>query len=355
MITFVIPSYNNLKHLKNCVTSIHKHAPKAELIIFDDNSDDGTFEWLENLKSNNIYIQKTDQRLGHTILYDRGIKLASNNIVGILHADMIIGPNYVENIIKHLKPGKVVCGTRVEPPLHPPGNEKIIENFGLDFDDLNVEAFEQFCIQSQVTYKDQTTKGMFAPWVINKEDFLNMGGHDPGFAPFPYEDSDIFQRWLLAGYELIQSRDAFVYHLTCRGHRWNKQIGVNDDYFKVVEEKARKYYIKKWGSWIENDAYAHPVLIPVYKKCSIVENYSPFNGEEFLGDINPENIDDYDVIINLDLKQINQSDFQVITQLNKIIQETNDIGDFELGNIKVKIKNINDISKDPIFIKNVVS
>jgi glycosyltransferase involved in cell wall biosynthesis len=299
MITFVIPSYNNLKHLKNCITSIHKHAPKAELIIFDDNSDDGTFEWLESLKSNNIYIQKTDQRLGHTILYDRGIKLASNNIVGILHADMIIGPNYVENIIKHLKPGKVVCGTRVEPPLHPPGNEKIIENFGLD--------------------------------------------------------SDIFQRWLLAGYELIQSRDAFVYHLTCRGHRWNKQIGVNDDYFKVVEEKARKYYIKKWGSWIENDAYAHPVLIPVYKKCSIVENYSPFNGEEFLGDVNPENIDDYDVIINLDLKQINQSDFQVITQLNKIIQETNDIGDFELGNIKVKIKNINDISKDPIFIKNVVS
>ena len=110
--------------------------------------------------------------------------------------------------------------------------------------------------------------------------------------------------------------DAFVYHLTCRGHRWNEKIGVNDDYFKIAEEKARKYYIKKWGSWIENDLYGHPILTPVYKKCSIVSNYIPFNGEEFLGDINPKNIDDYDIIINLDLKQINQNDFKVITQLN---------------------------------------
>lgn len=355
MITFVVPSHNNLRHLKNCITSIQKHAPFSEIIVFDDASDDGTFEWLETLKSNNIYIQRVDQRLGHTILYDRGIKLASNNIVGIFHADMIMGPHYVENVMKHITPGKVVCGTRIEPPLHPPGNEKIIENFGMDFDDLNIDAFESFCIERQAMYRGETTKGMFAPWIIYKDDFLAMGGHDSGFAPFPYEDSDIFQRWLLAGYELVQSRDAFVYHLTCRGHRWNKQVGVNDDYFKIAEENARKYYIKKWGSWIENDMYAHPVLIPVYKKCSIVENYTPFNGEEFLGDINPENTDQYDIVIKLDLQKVTQPDFQVITQLNKIIQETNDIGNFEIGNINIEIKTINDVSKDPIFIRNEMS
>jgi len=64
------------------------------------------------------------------------------------------------------------------------------------------------------------------------------------FAPFPYEDSDIFQRWILAGYELIQSRDAFVYHLTCRGHRWTEQVGRDDDYFKQVSEKAGRNYLR---------------------------------------------------------------------------------------------------------------
>ena len=74
--------------------------------------------------------------------------------------------------------------------------------------------------------------------------------------------------------------------------------------------------------------------------------------KEYYPDLNVEqcNLDtpewkwgNYDIIINLDLKQINQNDFKVITQLNKIIQETNDTGEFELGNIKVEIKNINDM------------
>jgi glycosyltransferase involved in cell wall biosynthesis len=222
MISFIIPSYNNLKHLKNVYTSIRKHAPQAEIILLDDGSNDGTWEWMqeiETLPGNKTRITRSEERVGHTILYDKGIELATNEIVGILHADMILGSNYVENMLKHLSPGKVVCATRIEPPLHPEGKEKIIRDFGMDFNTLNIEAFEQFVLETQLEFKDQTTKGMFAPWILYKSDFQAIGGHDPIFAPFPYEDSDIFQRWILAGYELIQSRDAFVYHLTCRGHR----------------------------------------------------------------------------------------------------------------------------------------
>ena len=32
---------------------------------------------------------------------------------------------------KHWKHGNVVCSTRIEPPLHPEGPEKIVENFGM--------------------------------------------------------------------------------------------------------------------------------------------------------------------------------------------------------------------------------
>jgi glycosyltransferase involved in cell wall biosynthesis len=245
MISLIIPSYNNLQHLKNVYASIQKHAPTAEVILLDDGSTDGTWEWMqqiETLSGNRTRITRSETRIGHTILYDKGIDLATNDIVGILHADMILGPNYIENLIKHLEPGKVVCATRIEPPLHPEGKEKIIRDFGMDFDTLNIDAFEQFVIQSQEQYKNQTTKGMFAPWVLYKADFQSIGGHDPLFAPFPYEDSDIFQRWIMAGYELIQSRDAFVYHLTCRGHRWNDQVGKDDDYYKIVSQRAAQLF-----------------------------------------------------------------------------------------------------------------
>ena len=231
MISLIIPSYNNLRHLKNVYASIQKHAPEAEVILLDDSSTDGTWEWMqhvETLPGNQTRIFRSEDRIGHTILYDKGIELATNDIVGILHADMIIGPSYIENLVKHLEPGKVVCATRIEPPLHPPGNEKIIMNFGQDFDTLNIEAFEEFVMHKQEEELDRVTYGMFAPWILYKNDFQALGGHDPLFAPFPYEDSDIFQRWILAGYELIQSRDAFVYHLTCRGHRWTEQVGRDE-------------------------------------------------------------------------------------------------------------------------------
>ena len=275
MISIVIPSHNNLRHLKNAYTSIKKHAPKAEVILLDDASTDGTWDWITSLDDSKLVIYQHPERVGHTILYDKGIEMATNDIVGILHADMIIGSNYVENLLKHLKPGKVVCGTRIEPPLHPEGKEKIIRDFGMDFDTLDIEGFEKFTLEIQNEFKNQTTRGMFAPWVLYKKDFQAIGGHDPLFAPFPYEDSDIFQRWILAGYKLIQSRDAFVYHLTCRGHRWNKEIGKNDEEFAIFESKARKNYIRKWGSWIKNDELGHPILSPVYRKKLIITNPNP--------------------------------------------------------------------------------
>jgi glycosyltransferase involved in cell wall biosynthesis len=241
--------------------------------MLDDGSTDGTTEWLVGLNDDNITsIYRSMERVGHTILYDKGIELAETEVVGIMHADMILAPNYLENLLKHLEREKVVCATRVEPPLHPAGKEKIVKDFGMDFDSLNIEAFEEYAAKAQEEFKDQTTNGMFAPWIIYKEDFVAMGGHDKLFAPFPYEDSDIFQRWLLHGYELIQSRDSFVYHLTCRGHRWTDEIGKDDDYFKNASAKATRNYIRKWGSWIENDEFQRPILKPRYDIGIIVEN-----------------------------------------------------------------------------------
>ena len=295
MISLIIPSYNNLQHLKNVYASIQKHAPEAEVVLLDDGSTDGTWEWMERIQlesSNKTWIIRYEERKGHTLLYDKGIDIATNEIVGILHADMIIGPNYIENMLKHLQPGKVVCATRIEPPLHPEGKEKIIRDFGMDFDTLNIDAFEQFVNDAQKQYKDQTTKGMFAPWIIYKRDFRAIGGHDPLFAPFPYEDSDIFQRWILAGYELIQSRDSFVYHLTCRGHRWNEQVGKDDEYYKVVSQRAARNYLRKWGSWIKNDEYQYPIIISKYNiafrviKCtaSLLELLEPWCDRIYIDD-----------------------------------------------------------------------
>jgi glycosyltransferase involved in cell wall biosynthesis len=376
MISLIIPSYNNLKHLKNVYASIKKHAHEAEVVLLDDGSTDGTWEWIQK---QDCIKYKSEERVGHTILYDTGIELATNKIVGILHADMIIGPNYIQNLIKHLKPLTVVCGTRIEPPLHPEGKEKIIKDFGLDFDTLNIEAFEKFVLEKQIEFKDQTTKGMFAPWILYKEDFQTIGGHDPIFAPFPYEDSDIFQRWILNGYELIQSRDAFVYHLTCRGHRWTEQVGKDDEYYKTVSNRASRNYLRKWGSWIKNDEFQYPTISPKYDIGLIIKNcnqqilsllepwcstmYVDCDYKEYISQeqINTsydlsERIYPYDnekqnhILIQFDGNQFNQSSFNLITMLPEIIYQTNDLGSFELDIFTIDIINLTTFENNLIHL-----
>ena len=371
MVSFIIPSYNNLQHLKNVYISIQKHAPKAEVILLDDGSNDGTWEWIQQ---QDCIRYRSEERVGHTILYDKGIELATNDIVGILHADMILGPNYIENLVKHLEPGKVVCATRIEPPLHPEGKEKIIRDFGMNFDTLNIDAFEQFVSVAQNVFKDQTTKGMFAPWIIYKSDFQSIGGHDPLFSPFPYEDSDIFQRWILAGYELVQSRDAFVYHLTCRGHRWTEQVGKDDEYYKIVSQRAARNYLRKWGSWIKNDEYQYPIILPKYniayvvKKCNLellttlepwcdriyIENQDIVNiyidreqentsfdlSKRVFIESNNDPIGENDIVVEFDVTQLTQQNFQLLQQLSSIIKESGEIGEFELDIFKITINHL---------------
>jgi glycosyltransferase involved in cell wall biosynthesis len=283
VISFVIPTVNNLKYVKNAYASVRKYAgSEHEIIILDDDSNDGTGEWLDSLQDDNLVIWKntTGKRLGHTITYNIGAELAKNEIFSILHADMFIGPDYVENALKHLKRGVVVAATRIEPPLHPEGKEKIVMDFGLWPETFKENEFVDFVKLRQKYDKDQTTRGIFAPWFMYKEDFLAIGGHDPLFAPFPYEDSDIFQRFVLAGYDLVQSRDSLVYHLTCRGHRWtdDTKLGQHDDFFEKSEAKARVNYIRKWHSWIKNDEYHYPIIPPKFN----VELVLPFDVNDLM-------------------------------------------------------------------------
>ncbi len=196
-ISFILPSRNNLKYLKQAVSSIEEcYGDKHDIVLLDDASTDGTWDWIQSLEGKHFikYQNPGPERQGHTILYDKGVEISQTEIFSILHADMIVSPNYVENLLKHLTKKTVVAATRVEPPLHPPGPEKFVKLFGTEPEEFNKSGFIDFINEQQIIDKDQTTKGIFAPWCMYKEDFQYIGGHDPLFAPMELEDSDIFYK-----------------------------------------------------------------------------------------------------------------------------------------------------------------
>lgn len=377
MISFIIPTRNNLPYLKLAYGSIRKFYPKEEIIILDDNSTDGTKDWLWGLEGDKVntgdenlqtYYNEGKQ-VGHTVLYDIGVDMATNEIFTIFHADMVCGPNYIENIMKWLKPNGVVAGTRIEPPLHPPGKEKIVKDFGMYPNDFKSQEFYDYCkeLQEKLENKNITTKGIFTPWAMYKTDFQSIDGHDKLFSPFPYEDSDIFQRMILKGFDIKQSRDAFVYHFTCRGHRWTNEIQKDDLFYKLCCAKNMSHFLRKWGTWIENDENCYPIISKKYDIGFVVNNctpnllamlepwcntiYTDLDVTEFISKLQPGTPFDMskrvkkltdektnEILLTFDSKKLTQENFPVVTNLSKIITDSGGIGTFEHDIFSFEIK-----------------
>jgi glycosyltransferase involved in cell wall biosynthesis len=382
-ISFIIPSKNNLNYLKNAYNSIRKHYLYDEIVILDDSSKDGTPDWLKSLNDPNLTTYfNTGDYVGHTVLYNVGVKLCKHDVFSIFHADMICGPNYVQNLYKHLMPKTVVSATRIEPPLHPAGKEKIVMNFGLSHDDLRIADFEKFCISESAAQAGITTKGIFAPWCMYKEDFLAIGGHDELFAPFPFEDSDIFQRFILAGYKIIQSRDSFVYHLTCRGHRWTEQVQKDDEFYKLCVSLKSREFLRKWGNWIKNDEYSYPIiknkynigfvtknstLMTVYNLepwCSTLytdfhalnfylmdnQGHTKFNLRDRIKSIDSEKSND--IIVEFDASQLTDDRINFLTsQLSDVLTESGEIGEMEYDIFKINIKSLKTYQNELVVCK----
>ena len=136
----------------------------------------------------------------------------------IFHADMMLTKDADYHAFKYLQHKKVVCSTRIEPPLHPPGPEKIVLNFGLWPEPEIQNGFKEQELNSYVDtlqkqHESKITHGCFAPWMMYKKDFIDIGMHDP-IMRSAREDSDVFNRMILNNYELIQSWSSYVYHLS---------------------------------------------------------------------------------------------------------------------------------------------
>ena len=287
-ISLIQPGRNNLKYLKWSYNSIRKNQGnhKVEICVADDFSNDGTWDWcLEMMDKDPLFKAIRNEgptRLGHTILYDRLVnEVATNDICMIYHADMYLCPGALDSIEDELKEKTIVSLTRIEPPLHPDGPEKILKDFGIEPEEFNEQGLLNF-LNSRVPNND-TTEGIFAPWAFWKNDFQEIGGHDPIFAPQSKEDTDIFNRFQLNGIKFIQTWHGCVYHMTCRGSRFadGAKRNPNGEVFMKNREtnewlkqnqKSTREFLRKWGHYCKHDALMKPIIPPKYNVAFRIHN-----------------------------------------------------------------------------------
>lgn len=387
-ITFCIPSKSNLRYLKSCIPSIRSNAYRKDhdIIVFVDSDEDGTTEWLDEVKLKYNLTYYVNPNLSTSLFgigkaYDFCIERSTTDIFMIFHADMMLGKNADYLAFKHLKEKTVVCATRVEPPLHPNAGEKILMNFGLWPEEFNSEEFDKFT--ESHSQNEKITDGVFAPWMMYKKDFLLLGGHDP-ILKSCREDSDVFNRMKLAGYVFMQPWNSLVYHLTGRGAGSFDGDATRHEAWKKEMNNSTKEFIRKWGSNVKHTPLLHPIIskkyniafVMRYGNLSLLETLEPWcdriyvdehcNTSEYIA-IEQKNTSydlrkrvlkldenypegENDIIVSFDARQFTQQTFNLIQALPDIITETNDTGQFNIDCLNIIINNLETYENDLIKI-----
>ena len=408
-ISLIQPGRNNLKYLKWSYDSIRKNqgTHEVQICVADDASTDGTWDWCTEImkKDPNFKAIKNDtgKRVGHTILYDRLVdEVADHDICMIYHAYMYLCPGALDAIEWYLKPNTIVSLTRIEPPLHPPGPEKLLQDFGVEPEEFKEDALLEWISNTgfKDTFTNKTTEGIFAPWAFWKEDFQDIGGHDPLYAPQSKEDSDIFNRFQMNGIKFVQTWEGCVYHMTCRGSRRNtidKAKNIYEDSPEWLEQNMRstRNFIRKWGHFVKHDQYMKPIVPSKYDIGFIIKNvnlqlievlepwcstvyydenemrnfkYADYIEKEDTSFDLYEKFKPYDnekqngILVEIDGNNFTQQDFDYITKLPEVLSNErenleqelihlSDDPEFELGNLYITIQHLKTTEKELIICK----
>ncbi|MDH7605925.1 MAG: polyprenol monophosphomannose synthase [Melioribacter sp.] len=113
----IIPTYNELDNVQKLIPYIIEKYPELDILIVDDNSPDGTANYVEELSKSEprVKLIKREKKLGLGTAYVEGFKyMLSNGYDAVIQmdADYSHDPKEIKNFLKKIKDYDLVIGSR---------------------------------------------------------------------------------------------------------------------------------------------------------------------------------------------------------------------------------------------------
>ncbi|MFA7573736.1 MAG: glycosyltransferase, partial [Lutispora sp.] len=250
--SIIIETCNNLEHIKICIENVIKYTQKDtyEIIIIDNNSTDGTVEWLK--QQPNIKLILNDEILGFSKAYNQGIKAAKGgNDILLLNCNAIVTPNWLRNLKTCLYSEENIGATGLVS-----NSSSYYQTIQVNYTNLvEMIAFAEKTNISDSSKWEQRVKLeghciLIKRTVFNKISLLDerYDTEDCGFADLSFSIQD-------AGYKLMLCNDVFIHYLDTKNiyYKYNSQLLSN------LTKKDLERFKGKWGfnpvysTYIRND------------------------------------------------------------------------------------------------------
>jgi GT2 family glycosyltransferase len=212
-ITVIMATYNQLELTKLCLDSVFEHTADVtcEIILIDNGSSDGTYEYFRNAPG--IKLIRLDTNTGLLlalqIFFESG--MGDGKFWMYMNNDVIVTPRWASNMLTCIRSDSriaaVLPATNRTAPfvcVQPP--------FGL-YDTTGIEAYgERFNRSNPNLWQDYA---IFYGFVcLMRPSSRRVFGYyeDCFFFPFYYSDGDMILSQVKAGYRAVQAGDTYIHH-----------------------------------------------------------------------------------------------------------------------------------------------
>lgn len=237
MTSIIIVTYNKFDYNKLCIESIRQYTEPGsyEIIVVDNNSTDGTVEWLQ--RQPDIRLICNRENVGFPAGCNQGMAVAGGDSILLLNNDTIVTPQWLTNLKKCLFNADDI------------GAVGAVTNSCSNFQSIPTEYAsieEMIGFARQINHSDpelweERARLVGYCMLIKAEVVRKIGLLDEFFSPGNYEDDDYSLRIRNAGYRLVLCRDTFIHHFG------SVSFGERTDQFNHLLETNKQRFTEKWG------------------------------------------------------------------------------------------------------------
>jgi len=212
LVSVIIVNWNGKGFLEKCIPSLQNQTyPKFELIVVDNNSKDGSTEYLKEAFPSLVKVIHNPTNSGFAGGCNIGIRAAKGEFIATLNNDTVVDKYWIEELVKAANSDSKVgmCASKIY-LFH---NPKLIDSVGIFIYRDGTprgrgrleEDIDQYETQEEVLLPT-------ACGALYRKDMLDeIGLFDEGY--FMYiEDVDLGLRGRLAGWKCFYVPTAIVYH-----------------------------------------------------------------------------------------------------------------------------------------------
>lgn len=281
--SIIIVTFNNLELTKACIRSVLAKTdyPDYEIIIVDNNSTDGTPEYLRALEKGGGFIKVllNGQNEGFAKANNQGIAASMGDYIVLLNNDTVVTNGWLTKLINYLERNPDIG--MIGPVTNSWSNEaKIYAGY------KDIHGLDDFAYQNALAHEgmifDITMLGFYCV-CMRKKIIDEVGLLDERFGIGMFEDDDFCYRVRLKGYRIVCAEDVFIHH---EGMASFSKLG--DAEYRRLFDENRKKFEEKWGiRWKPLDSKLYRVIL---ERNALIEEldhllHEKKNLEEKLDDI----------------------------------------------------------------------